>query len=308
MRDCWRFRLPFVKLRGGALSLSATASTRTHAIMAASAAIYTAACSTNLDYLDNGAGAKADSSITDATAGSDADGASSDDAASVDDAEEAAVIDVADAADVADVANLTEAGPAPALLPDAATITCPTTIDDSLTSSGGTQTGRVSRIPPTSACAMTKTFPMTGADPMNPHLYNAYRFANATAASSCYTFLLTSGWTPSVGDASTPGDAGRDGSTQNDASADASAQNDASTDASAQMDGSAGPPLYMMAYSTFYPKNLALGYLGDVGAQLTSPYTMSITVPAGGTVDVVVSAIEIAPAGVGPYTLTCSKQ
>jgi len=54
--------------------------------------------------------------------------------------------------------------------------------------------------------------------------------------------------------------------------------------------------------------DLSVGYLGDVGDVLTSPQTMGVTVPAGGTIDVVVYAIDVGPAGVGSYALSCSTQ
>jgi hypothetical protein len=71
---------------------------------------------------------------------------------------------------------------------------------------------------------------------------------------------------------------------------------------------SASPPKYMTAYGTFFPTDLSLGYLGDVGDKLTSSQAMAITVPAGGTIDVVVYAIDNAPGGVSPYALSCSTQ
>jgi hypothetical protein len=57
---------------------------------------------------------------------------------------------------------------------------------------------------------------------------------------------------------------------------------------------------------TFFPTSIELEYRGDVGDVLTSPQAMGITVPAGDTIDVVVYAIDVAPAGVGSYTLSCS--
>ena len=47
-------------------------------------------------------------------------------------------------------------------------------------------------------------------------------------------------------------------------------------------------------------------YLGDAGATLIAPQTMGITVPANGTIDVVVYGIDPAPGGIGAYTLSCS--
>jgi hypothetical protein len=83
------------------------------------------------------------------------------------------------------------------------------------------------------------------------------------------------------------------------------------------------PQKYMMVYSTFYPADLAQGWLGDVGGQLVSPQPMSISVAPGTTVDVVVLAIDTAPAGAnapdpdgavpvdggpGAFVLTCTAQ
>jgi hypothetical protein len=67
-----------------------------------------------------------------------------------------------------------------------------------------------------------------------------------------------------------------------------------------------GDQLYAVAYTTFQPTNLAAGYLGDVGGVLTSPQTMSITVNAGSTIDLVVYAIAPGTAAAGSYTLSCS--
>ena len=64
-------------------------------------------------------------------------------------------------------------------------------------------------------------------------------------------------------------------------------------------DATTGLQRYVAAYSSYDPTNIGGGYLGDVGAVLTSPQTMGITVPAGGTIDVVVFAIESRPAGWG---------
>ena len=69
-----------------------------------------------------------------------------------------------------------------------------------------------------------------------------------------------------------------------------------------------GPAKYLAAYSTFYPAVLSSGYLGDVGNTLLPPQTMGITVPAGGSIDVVVYAIDPAPGGTGAYTLSCATQ
>jgi len=70
-------------------------------------------------------------------------------------------------------------------------------------------------------------------------------------------------------------------------------------------DGSNGLQRYLAAYTSYDPTNIGATYLGDVGAMLTSPQTMGVTVQAGSSIDVVVFAIDVAPAGVGPYTLSC---
>jgi hypothetical protein len=225
-----------------------------------------------------------------------------------------------------------DAGPGDAALPpDAGTVTCPTTINGSLDTTDGTQVGRHSRIPPVSACGMTKPFPMTGPDSTNPHLYDVYRFVNPTAAAVCFTFTLTSG-TVVIADAGSDGGSGTDGGGDvpvgppSDGAVDAPAgdgstspeagSNDASTteagsdaagaDAATDAGMVVGPARYLTAYSTFYPANLATGYLGDVGDTFVSPQTMGITVAAGGSIDVVVYGIDVAPGGVGAYTLSCA--
>jgi hypothetical protein len=147
---------------------------------------------------------------------------------------------------------------------------------------------------------MTKGNPGLGADPSNPHLYDVYRFANPTAAAVCFTFTLSYG---GIGIVEGGLDAGPDAATDAgesglDASVDAGG-----TDAAVV---SAAPQKYLTAYRTFYPTDLTRAYLGDVGDTLSPPQAMGITVPAGGTIDVVVYAVDIAPAGVGSYTLSCS--
>jgi len=187
----------------------------------------------------------------------------------------------------------------PALPPGSPTVACSMQLSGSLDSSDRTQTGRHSRIAPISACGATKGFPGNAADPSNPHLFDVYRFANPSAAAVCFNFTLTDGASGPV-----ESDAGADGGL--DAGADGlDAGTDAASDAAV---ASAAPPKYMTAYSTFYPTDLSQGYLGDVGDKLTAPQAMGITVPAGGTIDVVVYATEVAPAGVGAYTLSCSMQ
>jgi hypothetical protein len=190
--------------------------------------------------------------------------------------------------------------PTPALPPGSATVSCGNTISGSLDASDPAQTGRHSRIAPASACGATKAFPGNAADPLNPHLYDVYRFANPGTASACFTFALNYGAAVVVADAGL--DAGE-------ADASAAGGQDAGLDAGADAAPAPPPPArYLTAYSTFYPTDLTNSYLGDVGDSLTSPQTMGITVPAGGTIDVVVYAIEVAPAGAGAYTLRCSVQ
>jgi hypothetical protein len=229
-----------------------------------------------------------------------------------------------------------DAGPGDAALPpDAGTVSCPTTIVGSLDTTDGTQTGRHSRIAPVSACGTTKPFPMTGPDSINPHLYDVYRFVNPTAAAVCFTFTLTSGVIAVAdggSDAVSVTDGGADvpigppvdgavdagGADAADAAiitdaggvdAGVEAGGDAaSVDAGADASVPVGPPRYLTAYSTFYPATLGTGYLGDVGDKLTSPQTMGITVPAVGSIDVVVYAVDVAPGGTGAYTLSCATQ
>jgi len=199
--------------------------------------------------------------------------------------------------------STTTVPPTPALPPGSPTVACGTQIDGSLESTDGSQTGRHSRVPPVSACGAAKGFPGTGADPSGPHLFDVYRFSNPTATPTCFTFTLTYGGVGVVGDAGTDaGDAG---------GLDASVPVGPAADAGDAGDASAPPPpgtpaRYLTAYSTFYPTDLSQAYLGDVGDTLTAPQTMGITVPANGTIDVVVYAIDAAPGGVGAYTLSCS--
>ena len=190
--------------------------------------------------------------------------------------------------------------PTPALPDDAPTVECPTQIDASLDATDRSQTGRHSRIEPVTACGMTKGFPGNAADPTNPHLFDVYRFSNPSTAPVCFNFTLTYG---DIG----ASDAGADASSPVDE------VNGLDAGADAAADSGAEPPVvnpgatrYMTAYGTFFPTNLALEYRGDVGATLNSPQTMGITVPAGDTIDIVVYAIDVAPAGAGSYTLSCS--
>jgi hypothetical protein len=191
----------------------------------------------------------------------------------------------------------------PALPPGSPTVACGTQIDGVLETSDGSQTGRHARVVPVSACGMTKGFPSTGPDATGPHLFDVYRFSNPTATPTCFNFTLSYGAGGVVGDAGADaGDAGTESGL--DASAGTAADAGDAGDAAAPPPGV--PLKYLTAYSTFYPTDLAQAYLGDVGATLTSPQSMGITVPANGTIDVVVYAIDPAPDGVGAYTLNCS--
>jgi hypothetical protein len=145
---------------------------------------------------------------------------------------------------------------------------CPATINGVLRATDAVQTGRESRIAPAGVCGAPKGYPGNGADPANPHLYNAYHFTNPGGTAVCFNFTLTYD--------------------------------------SGSVDGSAGVQRYLTAYSTYDPLNIGNNYLGDVGAALTSPQTMSVTVPANSSIDVVVFAIDVAPNGVGSYTLSCA--
>jgi hypothetical protein len=184
--------------------------------------------------------------------------------------------------------------PEPALAANAPTVSCPSEISAALEASDRTQAGRHSRIAPVAACGTAKGNPGTAADPANPHFYDVYRFANPTNAAVCFNFVL------SYGGALAGVDAGSDAS--------ATGVPDAAADAGAPP-VAAGPARYMTAYATFYPTDLTFGpYLGDVGDQLFPPQSLGVTVPAGGTIDVVVYAIDNAPAGAGAYTLSCTTQ
>ena len=141
-------------------------------------------------------------------------------------------------------------------------LSCPVTIAGSLDVTDRTQTGRVSRIPPSSICPSSKPFPGNVADPSNPHLYDVYQFVNPTGAPACFTFTLAY---------------------------------------------AAGIQRYLTAYANYDPTDIGSRYLGDVGDQLVSPQTMSITVPARSAIDVVVFAIDVAPNGTGSYTLSCAN-
>ena len=145
---------------------------------------------------------------------------------------------------------------------------CPATINGMLKATDSVQTGRESRIAPAAACGAPKGYPGNGADPTNPHLYNAYHFANPSADAVCFNFTLTYD--------------------------------------NGGVDGAAAVARYLTAYSSYDPTNIGGNYLGDVGAVLTSPQTMGITVPAGSSIDVVVLAIDVAPGGTGSYTLSCT--
>jgi hypothetical protein len=299
-------------------------------LLALATATGAAACPLNLDYLDKGGPVVgSDASLDDAPSLDEptVDSSLLDDG-STDTSTDQALSDHTTLADTSvdtgsDVHSSTEAGSdvtvdapmdvqvvdaapeIPALLPDAATVTCPTTIDDALQSTDPTQTGRLSRVTPTSACGMTKTFPGSAADPSNPHLYHAYRFVNPSGAASCFTFTLTYPATASA-DASTA-DASMSDASLADASSD-DAGDGSMPDASPPPPPPPSPQKFMTAYTTYYPVDIANGYLGDVGAVLVSPQTMAITVPAGGSIDVVVFAVDVAPAGVDTFTLSCTAQ
>ena len=124
-----------------------------------------------------------------------------------------------------------------------------------------------------------------------------YRFSNPGAAAVCFNFTLTYG-----GVVVSEPDAGDAGST------DAGSGTPDAGDA-----GSAAPPVagaqrYMTAYGTFFPTDITREYLADVGAVLSAPQSMGVTVPAGDSIDVVVYAIDPAPGGTGAYTLSCATQ
>lgn len=188
--------------------------------------------------------------------------------------------------------------PPPALPDNAPTVACPSVITGALEASDPTQRGRHSRLAPVSACGMSKAYPGNAADPTNPHLFDVYRFINPGATAACFSFTLTDGTSTGPVDA----DAGSEDAGPQDAG-----PLDAGEDAAAVPAGP-GPQKYLTAHEIFYPTELGRSHLGDVGANLVSPQTMGITVAAGETIDVVVYAVDIAPAGVGAYTLSCSVQ
>lgn len=64
--------------------------------------------------------------------------------------------------------------------------------------------------------------------------------------------------------------------------------------------------LSIVAYSAFDPTDITARYLGDAGDTLAAPQTIGITVGAGETIDVVVSAVAIGTTPAGSYTLSCS--
>lgn len=64
--------------------------------------------------------------------------------------------------------------------------------------------------------------------------------------------------------------------------------------------------LFLAAYASFDPTNITADQLGDSGDTTNSPQTIGITVGAGATIDVVVSAVAMGMAPAGPYTLSCS--
>jgi hypothetical protein len=173
-------------------------------------------------------------------------------------------------------------------------------INGALEASDRTQTGRHSRFGDASVCGMTKASPGNAADPTNPHLFDVYRFSNPTAAPVCFSFTLTYGNAVAVLDGGS--DAGADVSPAVDAGG------DAGTDAGVVPPVDPALQKYLTAYGTFFPTDISLQYLADVGGTLDPPQTMAITVPANDTIDVVVYATAIAPAGADTYTLSCSTQ
>jgi hypothetical protein len=208
-------------------------------------------------------------------------------------------------ADVAD-ADAASAPVDPALPPDASTVTCPTTINGVIDADSPTQVGRHSRnstsIP--SVCGTRQSNPGNGADMTGAHFYAVYRFSNPTSAAVCFNFTLTYDGAVAVVDAG-PDASGDDAS--DDAGIDAGT-NDAATDGG-PVTVPAGLQKYMVAYSTFYPTDIVSSdYLADVGDLLQPPQTMGVTVPAGGTIDVVIEAVAPAPDGTDTFTLTCATQ
>jgi hypothetical protein len=151
---------------------------------------------------------------------------------------------------------------------------------------------------------MTKPSPGNAADPSNPHLYDVYRFANPGGTAACFTFTLSNGSSAVISRVDAGLDAGADASSLDAGSA-------SSLDAGLDVGDAAAVPApirYLTAYSIFYPTDITQAYLGDVGDKLDSPQTMGITIPAGGTNDVVVYGVDVAPGDTGPYTLSCSTQ
>ncbi len=66
--------------------------------------------------------------------------------------------------------------------------------------------------------------------------------------------------------------------------------------------------LYLSAYSTFDPKDIISGHIGDSGETTSSPHTIGITVGAGETIDIVVAAVAMGTDPAGRYTLACSTE
>jgi hypothetical protein len=234
--------------------------------------------------------------------------------------DDGALDDGATGIDAADAASATLD---PALPPDASTVTCPTTIDGAIDANSPMQVGRHSRdstsIP--SVCGTTQANPGNGADMTGAHFYAVYRFSNPTSVSACFNFTLTYDGAVAVVD--TGSDAGSDAALDAGTEAGGDASRDGGADAGSHEAGLDGgtddaaeagpvtvpPPLqkYMVAYSTFYPTDIVSpDYLADVGDLLQPPQTMGVTVPAGGTIDVVIEAVAIAPGGVDTFTLTCA--
>jgi hypothetical protein len=146
------------------------------------------------------------------------------------------------------------------------TYNCPTTITGSIDVTDRTQTGRENRVTPSATCGAGKSFPGNMADMSNPHYADVYHFSNPTSSPLCFNFTLMYD----------------------------------------TMGTSGTYDKYMTAYNSYDPANIANGYLADVGAMLTSPQTMGVTVPAQSAIDVVIFGV-ISGGGTGPYTLACDS-
>jgi MYXO-CTERM domain-containing protein len=101
-----------------------------------------------------------------------------------------------------------------------------------------------------------------------PHLYDVYHFVNPGTA-GCFTFSLN--WTIT------------------------------------------NPALFAAAYTAFDPTNIKANYIADINrapgnaltpAQVNPPFSMGITIAAGASIDVVVSAVSTGSGASGAYTLS----